>query len=65
MGARVERVDDAWMAERRIHGWSRAKKQALIDGRIDDLRLLSRNHTDFGNPADDEASSGSAIVPDP
>jgi len=62
-----ERVDDAWMAERRIHGWSRAKKQALIDGRIDDLKLLSRNHTDFGkgSGATDEASSGSATAPDP
>jgi predicted GIY-YIG superfamily endonuclease len=50
--------------ERRIHGWSRAKKQALIDGRIDDLKLLARNYTDFGKAASDEASSGSATVPD-
>jgi len=61
-----ERVDDAWMAERQIHGWSRAKKQALIDGRIDDLKLFARNYTEFGTPAaaPDEASSGSASVPE-
>ncbi len=54
------------MAERQIHGWSRAKKQALIDGRIDDLKLFARNYTDFGKPeaSSDEASSGSASVPE-
>ncbi|MBA3020104.1 GIY-YIG nuclease family protein [Propionicimonas sp.] len=39
-----ERVDDAWALERRIHGWSRAKKEALIDGRFGDLPTLSRGH---------------------
>lgn len=43
-------IEDAWTAERRIHGWSRAKKQALIDGRVSDLGLLSRNYTQFGKP---------------
>ncbi len=32
---------DAYAAERRIHGWSRRKKQALIDGDMDLLRVLS------------------------
>ncbi|NYE36454.1 hypothetical protein F4692_001587 [Nocardioides cavernae] len=27
--------------EKRIQGWSRAKRQALIDGRTDDLTPLS------------------------
>jgi putative endonuclease len=36
-----ERIDDAFARERQLHGWSRAKKQALIDGRIDDLRNLA------------------------
>ena len=31
-------LDDAYAIERRIHGWSRAKKKALIDGDIDLLR---------------------------
>ena len=39
----VERIDDAWALERQLHGWSRAKKRALIEGRFDDLPQLSRN----------------------
>lgn len=37
-----DRVDDANRRERQLHGWSRAKKEALIDGRIHDLRALAR-----------------------
>jgi predicted GIY-YIG superfamily endonuclease len=37
-----ERIDDAWAAERRIHGWSRAKKLALIEGRLADLPELAK-----------------------
>jgi putative endonuclease len=33
-----ERIDDAWARERQVHGWSRAKKRALIEGRIGDVR---------------------------
>ena len=35
---------EALSAERQIKGWSRAKKQALIDGNWDLLRLLSHIH---------------------
>ena len=38
----VDRVEDAFALERRIHGWSRAKRQALIEGRFEDLPALSR-----------------------
>jgi len=34
---------EALSAERRIKGWSRAKKQALIEGDWDRLCLLARN----------------------
>jgi predicted GIY-YIG superfamily endonuclease len=40
--------DEALSAERRIKGWSRAKKQALIDGDWDRLRTLARNRQDEG-----------------
>ena len=36
-------VRDALSAEKQIKGWSRKKKEALIDGRFDDLPELSRN----------------------
>jgi putative endonuclease len=37
-----ERITDAIAAERQIKGWSRAKKEALMRGDFDELRLLSR-----------------------
>jgi putative endonuclease len=37
-----DRIVDAIAAERQIKGWSRAKKQALIAGRLDRLPELSR-----------------------
>ncbi len=35
--AELPRIDDAFAAEKRIQGWSRAKKRLLIEGRIHDL----------------------------
>jgi putative endonuclease len=40
-----DRIVDAIAAERQIKGWSRAKKEALIAGRFDLLRTLSRRRT--------------------
>jgi putative endonuclease len=39
--AEFERVDEAYAAEKRIQGWSRAKRQALIDGRTELLAGLA------------------------
>jgi putative endonuclease len=38
-----DRIDDAFVVERKIKGWRRDKKQALIDGRFGDLPALSAN----------------------
>jgi putative endonuclease len=38
-----ERRDEAWMREKQIQGWSHAKRLALVEGRLDDLRALSRS----------------------
>ncbi|MGV9713277.1 GIY-YIG nuclease family protein [Gordonia sp. NPDC003424] len=38
-----EFVADAWALERKLHGWSHAKRKALVEGRYDDLPGLSRN----------------------
>jgi putative endonuclease len=41
--AHYERVEDAYAMEKRLQGWGRSKRQALIDGLVDDLpRLASR-----------------------
>ena len=35
-------VADAFIVEKQIQNWSRAKREALIEGRLDDLPSLSR-----------------------
>ncbi|MFY7836165.1 MAG: GIY-YIG nuclease family protein [Novosphingobium sp.] len=46
--------DEAFAAERKIKGWSRAKKEALIAGDWDRIQILARNRQ-----ARDDASTGS------
>jgi putative endonuclease len=38
-----DRMEDAFAFEKRVQGWSRAKRQALIDGRFDRLPGLSHS----------------------
>ncbi|WP_269937026.1 GIY-YIG nuclease family protein [Arthrobacter sp. HY1533] len=38
-----DRVDTAFALEKQIQGWSRAKREALIEGRLSDLPGLSRS----------------------
>ena len=35
--------------EKQIKGWSRRKKEALINSDWNNLKLFSKNYTDFGN----------------
>jgi predicted GIY-YIG superfamily endonuclease len=43
--ASFERIDEAFAFEKRVQGWSRAKREALMDGRLGDLSWLSsRSH---------------------
>nr|WP_257910034.1 GIY-YIG nuclease family protein [Janibacter limosus] len=39
--AETERVTEAYAFERKLHGWSRAKKEALIRGDFDAIQLLA------------------------
>ncbi len=39
-----DRITDAIAAERQVKGWSRAKKEALIRGDYEALRVLSASH---------------------
>ncbi|GAB2463208.1 GIY-YIG nuclease family protein [Xylanimonas ulmi] len=43
--AEFERIDEAFAWEKRVQGWSRAKRRALIEGRFGDLPALSRSRT--------------------
>jgi putative endonuclease len=40
--AQFDRIDDAFRFEKQVQGWSRAKRRALIEGRIQDLPGLAR-----------------------
>ena len=35
------RIDDAFRFEKQVQGWSRAKRIALVEGRLDDLPALA------------------------
>jgi putative endonuclease len=39
-----DRITDAIAAERQVKGWSRAKKEALIRGDFDALRVLAKRN---------------------
>ena len=36
-----ERIDEAFAFEKRVQGWGRRKREALIEGRVDALPLMS------------------------
>jgi putative endonuclease len=38
----LDRIDEAYWYEKQIQGWGRAKRQALIEGRYEDLPRLAR-----------------------
>ena len=40
--AQYDRVEDAYRFEKQIQGWGRAKRIALIEGRLEDLPALAR-----------------------
>ena len=44
-----DRIDDAFYREKQIQGWSRKKKEALIDGKIEELNPLAecKNETNY------------------
>jgi len=55
-----DRVEDAFNREKQIQGWSRKKKQALIEENKEKLIEYSKNYTQFGKPGASTASTCSA-----
>ncbi len=45
-----DRITDAVAAERRLKGWSRRKKEALVNGEFELLTRLARNRTEYPVP---------------
>ena len=42
-----QRIDDAFYREKQVQGWSRKKKEALIEGKNDLLPLLAKAYRDL------------------
>lgn len=51
------RVDDAYLREKQVQGWSRAKRLALVNRRVDHLPELSRKQ--FASQSDHAVTSQS------
>lgn len=43
----IERIDETFQREKQVQGWSRKKKEALINTQYNNLPLLSRNYIQF------------------
>ena len=48
---KFSRIDEAFYREKQVQGWCRKKKEALINGESYVLPKLSRNYTQYGEPA--------------
>ena len=46
---KYDRIDDAFYREKQIQGWSRKKKEALINGAPELLPKLAKAYRDIGN----------------
>jgi len=46
-----DRITDAISAERQLKGWTRAKKEALIQGDMEALHRLARNRSEYPRPS--------------
>ena len=46
-----QRITDTISAERQIKGWSRAKKEALIQGDMEALQRLARKRSEYPRPS--------------
>lgn len=54
-----ERIDEAYYREKQVQGWSRKKKEALINGMEEKLPKLSKNYTQFGKYVEHAPSTSS------
>lgn len=47
-----QRIDEAFYREKQVQGWSRKKKEALINGEYGKLPELSKNYTQYEKPVE-------------
>ena len=56
-----DRIDEAFNREKQVQGWSRKKKEALINREYGKLPELSRNYTQYGRPEMAVVSTSSVV----
>ena len=56
---KFDRIDEAYYREKQVQGWSRKKKEALINGMEEKLPELSKNYTQFGKYVENAPSTSS------
>ena len=54
-----DRIDEAFYREKQVQGWSRKKKEALINRENEKLPELSRNSAQYGRPLTSVVSTSS------
>ena len=54
-----DRIDEAFYREKQVQGWSRKKKEALINRENEKLTELSRNYAKYGRPLASVVSTSS------
>ena len=54
-----DRIDKAYYREKQVQGWSRKKKEALINRYEERLPELSRNYTQYGKSGENDPSTSS------
>ena len=54
-----DRIDEAFYREKQVQGWSRKKKEALINRENEKLPELSRNYAQYGMPLTSVVSTSS------
>ena len=51
-----DQMRDAYRREKQIQGWSRRKKQALIEDNVESLIEFSKNYTQYDQLEDDDST---------
>jgi putative endonuclease len=59
-----QRIDEAFYREKQVQGWSRKKKEALINGEMEKLPELSKNYSQFRKPLTNSVPHSKGQVPD-
>lgn len=60
-----DRIDEAYYREKQIQGWSRKKKEALINGDVEKLQEFSKRYVTMASSASATAEASATVKPLP